>query len=305
MPDLVDGRHRPLGNRLGDPGLLLGQSEVLRVGGGQVRSIAGLRAEPLEEPAQRIERGEHRAPAEPFTRARADVFGQPVLEPDRLLNVKPFEVAIFGVVFELGERGCGAIDGMLAKAPRLLEVDEVGAFDSLIFRVVHPAPAPSHSLRRDRAPSTMRCCACGNVIVRFPVAAASRGNETLRKMRPRQSGQHARRLPEVGVIGDVFGDGRHRVFWGPAPDAIDLAGPAWRPIPAAPCVQIRLELGAPNENRATPINRLETIPEPISNRVFVASQHSRGLLHGVTPVDLDAARIEPLHPPSPHGLLST
>ena len=49
MPDLVDGRHRPLGNGLGDPGLLIGQSEVLRVGGGQVRSIAGLRAEPLEE----------------------------------------------------------------------------------------------------------------------------------------------------------------------------------------------------------------------------------------------------------------
>jgi hypothetical protein len=34
MPDLVDGRHRPLGNSLGDPGLLIGQREVLGVGGG-------------------------------------------------------------------------------------------------------------------------------------------------------------------------------------------------------------------------------------------------------------------------------
>ena len=127
-----------------------------------MRSIAGLRAEPLEERTQGIECGEDGAPAQPFARARADMFGQPTLEPDRLLNMEPFEVAIFGVLFELGERGCGAIDGMLAKAPRLLEVDEVGALDSLIFRVVHPAPAPSHSLREGSAPSTMRCCACGS-----------------------------------------------------------------------------------------------------------------------------------------------
>src|SRR4051812_21533396 len=64
--------------------------------------------------------------------------------------MEPFEVAIFGVLFEPGERGCGAVDGMLAEAPRLLEVDEVGALDSLILRVMHLVPAPSHSLGRVR-----------------------------------------------------------------------------------------------------------------------------------------------------------
>jgi long-chain acyl-CoA synthetase len=39
---------------------------------------------------------------------------------------------------------------MLAKASRLFEIDEVAAFDSLIFRVVHPAPAPSHNSGRDQ-----------------------------------------------------------------------------------------------------------------------------------------------------------
>ena len=71
-----------------------------------MRPIAGLHAEPLEEAAQRIERGEDRSPAEPFARLRADVFGQLAFEADGLLNMEPFEVAIFGVVFELGERGC-------------------------------------------------------------------------------------------------------------------------------------------------------------------------------------------------------
>src|SRR6476660_2765979 len=64
--------------------------------------------------------------------------------------MEPFEVAIFGVLFEPGERGCGAVDRMLAKAPRLLEIDEVGALDALILRAVHPLPAPSNSLRKDR-----------------------------------------------------------------------------------------------------------------------------------------------------------
>src|SRR5262245_10292548 len=32
---------------------------------------------------------------------------------------------------------------------------------------------------------------------------------------------------------NVFGDGLHRVLGGPAPDAVDLAGAAWRPMPAA------------------------------------------------------------------------
>ena len=103
----------------------------------------------------------------------------------------------------------------------------------------------------------------------------------------------------------VLGDGRHRVLWRPASEAIDLAGAARRAMPAAADVKIRLELGASNENWATPINRLETIPEPISNRVFMASQHSRGLLHGVSPVDLGAARVEPLHRPSPRSPCAT
>src|SRR5262249_46665145 len=41
----------------------------------------------------------------------------------------------------------GTIDGMLAEAPGLLQIEEVGALYTLIFRVVH-WPSPNHSLRR-------------------------------------------------------------------------------------------------------------------------------------------------------------
>jgi len=115
-----------------------------------VRSIAGLRAEPLEESAQRIEGGEHRPPAQPLARALTDLFGQFVLEADGLLNVEPFEVAMLGVGFELGERSRRTIDGVLAEAPSLIQIDEIVALDALILRVVHPAPAPSHSLGKGR-----------------------------------------------------------------------------------------------------------------------------------------------------------
>ena len=115
-----------------------------------MRAVTWLRAEPLEERTQGIQCGEHGGPAQSLARAWADLLGKPALETDRLLDVKPFEVAIFGVLFEPGERGCSTVDRMLTKAPRLFEVDEVSALDSLIFRVVHPAPAPSHSLRRVR-----------------------------------------------------------------------------------------------------------------------------------------------------------
>src|SRR5204863_2572864 len=101
------------------------------------------------------------------------------------------------------------------------------------------------------------------------------------------------------------GCGRHRMFRGSAPKAIDLAWAAWRPGPATACVQILLELRTLNENRATLINRFKSVPEPISNGVFVASQHPRGLFRRVTPVDFDAARVEPLHPPSLDELLLT
>ena len=185
---------------LGDPCLLVRKREVLRVGGGQVRTKAGLRAEPLEEPAQRVERGEHRSPAQPLARALADLFGQFVLEADGLLNVEPFEVAIFGVGFELGERGRRAIDGVLAEAPGLLQVDEVGALNSLIFRVVHPAPAPSHSLRKDRH---FPLCVAGLAVARPGVAR--HGRQLAQGDPAVHAGAAVRttalRLPELAVIG--------------------------------------------------------------------------------------------------------
>ena len=74
MPDLVDGRHGPLGDGFGDLGLLVGQGEILGIGRGQVRSIAVLRAEPMEERAQGVECGKDRAAAQSFTRAWTDMF---------------------------------------------------------------------------------------------------------------------------------------------------------------------------------------------------------------------------------------
>jgi hypothetical protein len=70
------------------------------------------------------------------------------LEADRLLNMKPLEVAKFGVILKLSEGRRGAINGMLAEAPSLLRIEEVGALYTLISRVVHWAPSPDHSLRR-------------------------------------------------------------------------------------------------------------------------------------------------------------
>ena len=48
-----------------------------------------------------------------------------MLEADGLLNVEPFEAAILGVGFELGECGRRTIDGVLTKPPGLLQVGEV------------------------------------------------------------------------------------------------------------------------------------------------------------------------------------
>src|SRR5262249_8392308 len=57
-------------------------------------------------------------------------------------------VAKFGVIFKFSEGRRGTVDGVLAEAPRLLQIEEVGALYTLIFRVVHWAPSPNHSLRR-------------------------------------------------------------------------------------------------------------------------------------------------------------
>src|SRR5262249_5584256 len=83
-----------------------------------------------------------------FTRPWADLVREHALESDRLVNMKPFEVAKFGVIFKLSEGRRGTIDGMLAEAPGLLQIEEVGALYTLIFWVVHWAPSPNHSLRR-------------------------------------------------------------------------------------------------------------------------------------------------------------
>src|SRR5262249_40917074 len=114
MQDLLNRRHRPLVSCLGDPGLLVRQREVLGVRRGQVRSVSRLRAEPLKEATQSIENGKDCPSAKSLLRPLADLLRELTFEPNGLLNMKPFEVAKFGVVFEPC-KGCGGtIDGVLA-----------------------------------------------------------------------------------------------------------------------------------------------------------------------------------------------
>jgi hypothetical protein len=76
--------------------------------------------------------------------ADAHLIGQPALEGDRLLQMKAFEVAITGVFFKPAQRRGGSVDGGLAQAASLLQVDEIGALDALILRTVHPHGLPAH-----------------------------------------------------------------------------------------------------------------------------------------------------------------
>ena len=56
------------------------------------------------------------APGAPVSLSAKPVVAAPVLEANGLLDVEFLKIAVFGVAFELGQRGCGSINGMLAKA---------------------------------------------------------------------------------------------------------------------------------------------------------------------------------------------
>jgi hypothetical protein len=49
-------------------------------------------------------------PCSEVYRSRANPLGQFALEINGLLYMKPFKVTVFGVAFELGERGCRGIN---------------------------------------------------------------------------------------------------------------------------------------------------------------------------------------------------
>ena len=79
-------------------------------------------------------------------------------------------------------------------------------------------------------------------------------------------------------------------------DAIELTRRATGLAPQTSRYEKFLEIRSADKDWPVRIHRVKALSHPIANRVLVTPKDLRGLVHGVTPVDLDAARIKPLHP---------
>ena len=80
MLDLLERGHRPGNCGLRDPGLLLGEREVVSIGVGQTRPVARLPGQPLEEGAQGVQRTKQSPLAKRQPRLRANLNCQLSLE---------------------------------------------------------------------------------------------------------------------------------------------------------------------------------------------------------------------------------
>ena len=56
------------------------------------------------------------------------------------------------------------------------------------------------------------------------------------------------------------------------------------------------KLAAQDEDRPTAVDPWQARLQPTTHSVLVCSEQRRDLLHGVTPMDLYAPRVQPLHP---------
>ena len=76
------------------------------------------------------------SPCSASPRTAGRLFGQMPLERNRLLIVKCLEIPISGVLFKPAQRLRSGIHRRLAVALGFLQISEIFALDSLIFRVV-------------------------------------------------------------------------------------------------------------------------------------------------------------------------
>jgi hypothetical protein len=87
-------RERLLPRCLGNPHILFGQIEIVRIAITQLRFVTGLSRQPDEKGPQGGERGMHRRPAQRLARPHGDSLIEFALERHRLFNAEFLEILV-------------------------------------------------------------------------------------------------------------------------------------------------------------------------------------------------------------------
>src|ERR1035437_1069415 len=216
------------------------------------------------------------------------------LERNRLLEVECLEVPASVVLFKPAQRLRGGVNGRLAVALGLLQVGEVFALDSFVFRVVFAHGSSSLfqvtvyggvmalaylSLclrKRDvQFPPILIQSRLAGAPVDHPLTVRADAFKVPQGLRNRQVVCHISSGP----------------FRSMASNAIDfsrLAGPLiFRPARLEICG----EIGAKNQHRTFSVTGWKPSLDPCAHGIFVDTEQAGDLFHRVAPMDFDQAVI--------------